>query len=316
MDFLSKKGIVDQTEKLALARISGKMKISSEEAEMSIIRLCAKNLVRKVYLQGRVGFELTPRGKSTIEVLARAETERITRQLQESIHQERKTKLRLGAVTRMQSIADEWQNIQVPDRKLIGEVELEATRFLATTKEIEAKQPFCHIDTQSYEQEFSKYKPQIEKLIEQNSDLSRAISNYSKIKTYIRSLSADIESIDKAIRKYESIAEAAVQVSELKVSFCGLELIQSQLESFDRDQLSRFEELKIKLADNFRLLETLKKPTHEFAPIKREILAENTALSPDPELPMKYGGKTSGIPLLEKCSKCGTKRKSTPVNIG
>jgi hypothetical protein len=43
MDYLSKKGITDQTEKLALARISSKMEISREQVEMSINRLSAKN---------------------------------------------------------------------------------------------------------------------------------------------------------------------------------------------------------------------------------------------------------------------------------
>ena len=316
IDYLSKKGITDQTEKLALARISSKMEISSEQVEMSINRLSAKNLIRKVYLQGKVGFELTPRGKSAIEVLAKAETARITRQLQEAIHQERKAKLRSGTVNKMKSIEDEWQNYQMPDRKLIDKIEQEATKFLAATKEIEDKQPFCHIDPQNYDQKFSQYKPQIENLTEQNNNLTKAVNNYAKIKNYLLSISADIESINKTINKYEPIAEATAQVSQLKTSLCRLKSIQSQLENFDKDQLAQFEELKTQLGDNSRLLEILKRPTHEFTPIKRENLAEKTTLYPDPEGPIKYGRKTSGYPLEEKCSKCGTKRRLTTVDIG
>jgi Mn-dependent DtxR family transcriptional regulator len=101
MDYLSKKCVTDLTEKLALARISSKMEISNEQVEMSISRLNAKNLIRKIYLQGKVGFELTPRGKLAIEVLAKAETARITKQLQEAIYQEQKAKLRSGTVNKI-----------------------------------------------------------------------------------------------------------------------------------------------------------------------------------------------------------------------
>ena len=292
------------------------MEISSEQVEMSINRLSAKNLIRKVYLQGRVGFELTPRGKSAIEVLAKAETARITRQLQEAIHQERKAKLRSGTVNKMKSIEDEWQNYQIPDRKLIDEIEQEAAKFLAATKEIEGKQPLCHIDPQNYDQEFSQYKPQIENLAEQNNNLTKAVNNYAKIKNCLLSISADIESINKTINKYETIAEAKAQVSQLKASLGRLKSIQSQLENFDKDQLAQFEELKTQLGGNFRLLEILKRPTHEFTPIKKESLAEKTTLYPDPEGPIKYSRKTSGYPLEEKCSKCGTTRRLTPVDIG
>ena len=316
IDYLSKKGITDQTEKLAFARISSKMEISNEQVEMSIKRLSAKNLIRKVYLQGKVGFELTPRGKSAIEVLAKAETARITRQLQEAIHQERKAKLRSGTVKKIKSIEDEWQNYQMPNRKLIDEIEKETTKFLAATKEIEDKQPLCHKDPQNYDQEFSQYKPQIEILTEQNNNLTKAINNYAKIKNYLLSISADFININKTIKKYEPIAEAAAQVSQLKTSLCRLKSIQSQLENFDKDQLSQFEELKIQLGDNSRLLEILKKPTHEFTPMKRESLAKKTIRYPDPEGPIKYDHKTSGYPLVEKCSKCGTKRRSTSVDIG
>lgn len=315
IDYLSKKGITDQTEKLALARISSKIEISREQVEMSINRLSAKNLIRKVYLQGKVGFELAPKGKSAIEVLAKAETARITRQLQEAIHQERKAKLRSSTVNKMKSIEYEWQNYQMPDRKLIDEIEQEAIKFLAATKEIEDKQPLCHIDPQNYDQEFSQYKPQIENLTEQNNNLTKAVNNYAKIKNYLLSISADIEGFNKTINKYEPIAEATVQVNQLETSLCRLKSIQSQLENFDKDQLSQFEELKTQLGDNSRLLESLKKPSHEFTPIKRESL-EKATLYPDPEGPIKSGRKTSQYPLVEKCGKCGTKRRSTPVDMG
>ena len=316
IDYLSKKGIIDKTEKLALARISSKMEISSDQVEMSIKRLGAKNLIRKVYLQGRVGFELTPKGKSAIEVLAKAETARITRQLQEAIHQERKAKVRLGTVNKMKSIEDKWQNYHIPDGKLIDAVEQEAAKFLAATKEIENKQPLCHIDPQNYDQQFSQYKPQIENLAEQNNNLTKVVNNYAKIKNYLLSISADIESIKKTINKYELVEEAKAQVSQLKNSLGRLKSIQSQLENFDKDQLAQFEELTTQLRDNYRLLEILKRPTHEFAPIKRESVAEKTTLYPDPEGPIKYSRKTSGYPLEEKCSKCGTTRRLTPVDIG
>jgi hypothetical protein len=315
MDYLSKKSIVDQTEKLALARISSKMEISSEQIEMSINRLCVKNLIRKVYLQDKVGFELTPRGRLAIEALAKAETARVTRQLQEAIHQERKAKLRSGKVNKIKSIEDKWQSYQMPDGKLISEIEQQAIRFLATTKEIEDRQPLCHIDPQKYDHEFSEYKPQIEKMTGQNNNLIKNVDNYAKIRNYLLSISTDIEIISKTINKYEPIAEATAQVSQLKTSLCRLKSIQSQLENFDKDQLSRFEELKTKLGDNFRLLERLKKPTHEFTPIKRESL-EKAVLYPDPEGPIKLGYKTSGYLLVEKCSKCGAKRRSTPVDMG
>lgn len=316
IDYLSKKGVTDQTEKLAPARISRKMEISSEQVEMSIKRLSAKNLIRKVYLQGRVGFELTPKGKSAIEVLAKAETTRITRQLQEAIHQERKAKLRLGTINKMKSIEDKWQNYQMPDRKLIDTIKQETTKFLAATKEIEDKQPFCHLDPQNYDRQFSQYKPQIENLAEQNNNLTKVVNNYAKIKNCLLLISADIENINKTINKYESIAEAKAQVSQLKASLGRVKSIQSQLENFDKDQLTQFEELKTQLQENFRLLEILKRPTHEFTPIKRENSAEKTTQYPDPEGPIKYSRKTSGYPTEEKCSRCGTKRRLTPVDIG
>ncbi len=315
IDYLSKKSIIDQTEKLALARISSKMEISSQQVEMSINRLSAKNLVRKIYLQGRVGFELTPRGKSAIEDLAKAETARITSQLQEAIHQERKAKLRSSTVNKMKSIEDEWQTYQMPDRKLIDEIEQEVIVFIAATKGVKGKQPLCYVSPQNYDSDFLQYKSQIEKLIEQNYKLTNAVNDYVKIKNHLLSISIDIESTNKTISKYEPIAEAAAQISQLKTSLYKLKSIQSQLENFDKNQLARFEELKTRLQDNTRLFEMLKKPTHEFSPVKRES-SEKAPLYPDPEGPIKYSHKTSGSPLVEKCSKCGTKRKSAHVDIG
>jgi len=316
MNYLSKKGVSDQTEKLALARISSKMGLSSQEAEMSINRLSAKNLIRKVYFQGKVCFELTPKGKSTIEVLAKAETARITKQLQEAIHQERKAKLRSSTVNKIKSIEEKWQRDQIPDRKLLDEIEHEAAKFFAATKEIEGKQPFCQIDPQNYDQQFSQYKPQIENLAEQNNKLTKAVNSFAKIKNCLLPISADIESINKTINKYEPIAEAAAQVSQLKASLVRLKSIQSQIENFDKNQLARFEVLRVQLEDNFRLLEILKRPTHEFTPIKRESSAEKITLYPDPEGPIKYSRKTSGYLLEEKCGRCGTTRRLKPVDIG
>jgi DNA-binding MarR family transcriptional regulator len=316
IDYLSKKTIADKTEKLALARISTKLGISSDQVEKSISNLSAKNLVRKVYLQGGVGFELTPRGKSAIEALAKAETARITRQLQEAIEQERKVKLRAATVNRMKLIEDKWQNYQVPDRKLIDEAEQEATKLFAATRENQAKQPVCQSDPQNYDQEFSKYRVLIENLIQQNNKLAKSVGNYAQVKDCQSLILADIENINKTIKKYEPITEAAAQLSRLKASLDTLKPIQFQLENFDRAQLSRFEELKVKLGENLRILETLKKPTHEFSPIKRERLPDKVTQFPDPECPIKYDGKTSAYPLEEKCSKCGAKRKSSPVTIG
>ena len=316
MDYLSKKCVTDLTEKLALARISSKMEISNEQVEMSISRLNAKNLIRKIYLQGKVGFELTPRGKLAIEVLAKAETARITKQLQEAINQEQKAKLRSGTVNKIKSIENEWQNYQMPDNKLIDSLEQEATKILAATKEIRDKQPLCDLNPQNYDQEFLQYKPHIEKLTEQNNILTQAVNNYAKIKNYLPSISVDIKSINQAIRKYEPIAEATAQVNQLKNSLCILKSIQSKLENFDKDQIARFGELTTQFGDNSRLLEILKKPTHEFTPVKRESLAEKTTWYSDSEGPIKYDHKTSGYPLVEKCSKCGTKRRSTSVDIG
>jgi predicted transcriptional regulator len=318
MDYLSKKGsIIDQTEKLAIARISTKMEISLEQAQTSINSLSAKNLIRKIYPQGKIGFEITPRGKQAIEEIAKAETERVTKRLQESIQQERKTKLRANAVIKLLSVEDEWQNCVIPNKNLINEVEQEATKLLATTKETEAKQPICQKDPKNYDQEFMLYKPQIEKLIEQNISLTKAINTYAKIKNYTLSMSTDIDNISKAIKKYEPLPEAANQVSQLKAALNKLKSIQAQLESFDKDQITRFEELKIQLAENSRLIESLKKPTHEFSPIRRgDSSADKIDLPPDPECPIKYDHKSSGYAVVEKCSKCGTKRKSTPVTFG
>jgi DNA-binding MarR family transcriptional regulator len=314
--FLSKKGVVDQTEKLALARISSKLEITLEQLDMSINRLSAKNLIRKIYSQGKVGFELTPKGNAAIEAIARAETARITQRLQEAIHEQRKAKVRSGTVSRMKSVEEKWQDYQIPDKERMGEIQQEATTLLAAAKEMERQQPLCHLDPQSYDQQFSQYKPQIEKLAEQNSKLSKATNNYAQITNNLQEISSDIESIKKTINKYEPLAEAKDQVNQLKTGLHKLVGIQAQLELFDKAQLLKFEELRSQLTENSKLLERLKKPTHEFAPTKRENSAEKAVMYLSPEGPVKYVGKAGGYPLAEKCSKCGVIRKSTSVDIG
>lgn len=316
IDYLSKKVIVDQTEKLALARISSKTRISIDQVEMGIKRLSAKNLVRRVYLHGKVGFELTPKGKTAIETVAKAEADRITRQLQEAIQQERKTKLRLSTVNKMKALENEWLNYRIPDRKFVDEIEQEATKCLSETNDIGTLRPFCDRDPENYDNSFTKYKPQVEKLSIQNNSLSKAVNNYVKIKNNLLSISVDIQSINKTIKRYESVPEASTQVGELKATVSRLELVQSQLQTFDEDQLSRFENLKTQLEENYRLLEVLRKPTHDFSPVKREIILENAIRYPDPEVSTIYDRNTTGYPLLEKCSKCGITRRSTPVDIG
>ena len=313
--FLSKKAVVDQTEKLALTKISSKIETSAEELSSSINRLSSKNLIRKVYLQGKVGFELTPKGKSAIDVLAKAETDRITRQLQEAIQQGRIAKLRSGTVNKMKLIDDEWQKYLVPDRELIDTIMQETKTFLVATNEIREKQPLCHLDQEKYDQKFAEYKIQVEKLAQQNSNLAKKVNSYAKIKDCLPSISADIENINKTISKYVLVDEAASQVNQLKDSLCRLKLIQSQLQSFDMDQLAKFEEFKTQLGDNFRLLDVLKRPTHEFTPTKKEAL-EKIALYPDPEGPIKQRRKASRYPSVEKCGKCGKERNWTPVDIG
>jgi predicted transcriptional regulator len=316
IDFLSKKSVIDQTEKLALSRISSKMEISSEQLEMSINRLSAKNLIRKIYLQGKVGFELTPKGKSSLEELSKVETARITKQLQEAIQQEQKAKLRMNAVKRIKSIENEWQNYQIPDKNLIDKIEHEATELLVATKEIKEKQPLCELNPQNYEQEFEQYKPKIEKLIGQNSNLIQAVNNYAKIKSELLSISAGIKNTQNAIKKYESLPEAWSQVNQLKSSLSILTSVQSKLENFDKNQVDRFLELKAQIRDNSRLLDNLKKSTHEFKPIKIANVTEKTAEYFDTEGPINDGYKTTGLISMEKCSKCGIKRKSTRVDIG
>jgi hypothetical protein len=316
IDYLSKKSVTDQTEKLALARIASKTQTNIDQVQRSINRLSTRNVIRKIFFQGKIGFELTPKEKIAIDAIAKVQTDRITKQLQEAIQRERKTKLRTSVLNKLISIEDKWQNYMVVDKKLADEFEKKATKLLNETKETQNKQPLCAVHPQNYDREFSEYKPQIENLTQQNNNLTKEVNNYAKIKNHLLSISADIEKIDKAIIKYESVAEATNQVRLLKTTLSKLEPIKSQLEEFDSEQLSRFEDLKTKLADNSRLLETLKKPTHEFAPIKRENSVEKTVLYPDPECPIKHEHKTSSYPIEEKCSKCGTKRKSTPVNIG
>ncbi len=316
IDFLSKKGgITDQTEKLALSRITTKIGVSLQEVEVSINRLSSKNLIRKIYVQGKVGFELTPKGRSAIEALAKAETDRITKKLQEAIEQEQKAKQRLNAVRKIRLIENEWQKYRIPDNKLMNNIEEESLRLLSTTKEIKEKQPICELNPQNYDQEFSQYKLEVEKLIGQNSNLTQLVDNYARIRNDQLSISSDIQNIKRTITKYEPLVEAAAHVNELKISLGKLKLIQSQIETFEKEKLDRFVALKTELRDNSRLLESLKKPTHEFKPIK---IATDTEIAGyfDTEGPINDGYKTSGYPLMEKCSKCGMKRKSTRVDIG
>ena len=232
LDYLSKKVSADQTEKLALARISSKMETSVEEVGMSISRLQEKHLIRKISWQGKVSFELTPKGKWAVEATAKAQTDRVTKQLQEAIHQERKVKLRASIVKKMRANEEKWRSLHVPDRKLMGAIEQEAAALFAATKEVERARPLCSKDPQNYDQKFSQYKPQVESLVEKNSNLNRAVGNYAKIKSYAESLSADIEKISRAIGRYEPMAEASVQVSQLKDSLLRLKAVQSQLDSF------------------------------------------------------------------------------------
>ncbi len=317
IDFLAKKGtVVDQTEKLALARISSKMQISPEQLDMSINRLCGKNLTRKIYVQGKVGFELTPKGKASLQAIAKAETDRITKQLQEAIVLEQKAKLRTDAVKKIKSIEKLWQNYKVPDKSLTDKTEQEATQILEATKEIKEKQPLCNSVSQNYDQEFSQYKIQVEKMIGQNSSLNQIVNNYAKIENDLIAISADIKNTQNTIKKYEAVAEAADQINQMTTSLNILKLIQIQFSIFNSEQLGRFIELSMKLRENSRLLESLKKPTHEFKPIKIATTTEKTAEYFDTEGPINDGFKTSGYPLMEKCSKCGIKRKSARVDIG
>jgi len=313
LDYLSKKSTTDQTEKLAFAKISGKIEASIEQVQISINRLSEKHLIRKVIWQGKIVFELTPKGKLSIDALAKARTDLITRQLQDAIHLERKAKLRSTTINKVKSIADEWQDFQVPDRSLIDETKREASRLLDATKEIEGKQPLCHKNPRNYDQEFFNYKTQIENLSEQNKNINKIVNNYAKIKNIQVLISVGIEKINKTINKYEPIAEATVQISQLKTALDKLKSIQSQLEYYQKDELSQLEELNTKLSENLRTLDILKKPTHEFMPVKKSF-SENTTWYSEGQI--KYENKTSGYLLEEKCSKCGTKRKPKPVNIG
>lgn len=216
----------------------------------------------------------------------------------------------------MISIEDKWKNYKVPDKNQMESLELEASRLLAETKDAQAKQPLCHANPQGYDQEFQQYKTQIENFTTQNNNIYKAVNNYAQLKPALLSISADIERTSKTIIKYEPEPEASAQINKLKTSLTQIKQTQSQLETFGDDQLSRMEELKTKLAENAKILETLRKPTHEFAVIKREVMKEKTTRYPDPELPIILDRQTSRAPLEEKCIRCGTKRKSTPVNIG
>jgi predicted transcriptional regulator len=316
IDYLSKKAVTDQTEQLALARISSKAQISTEEAQRILERLCAKDWIRRYKMPGKVTFELTPKGKAGMEAYAKARRERITNQLQQAIQQQRKAKLRTNLLNKMISIDDKWKNYEVPDKNQMDSVGLEAERSLGETKEAQARQPICHVSPQGYDQEFQHYKTQIENIATQNNNIYKVVNKYVQIKLVLLSISADVEKISKTIMKYEPEPEASAQINKLKTSLTQLKQTQSQLETFGNDQLSQLEELKTKLAENTKILETLRKPTHEFIVVKREAIAEITTRYPDPELPIIHDRQTSRGPLEEKCVKCGTKRKSTPVNIG
>jgi DNA-binding transcriptional regulator GbsR (MarR family) len=316
MDNLSKKGIFDQTEKLALTRLSSKLGLSNEEIEFSIKKLTGKNFVRKIYIRGKVGFELTPKGESALAAVAREKAEIITKQLQQAIRQERQAKLREGSVRKLKSIEIDWQNIDLPERELMNKVGKDVETFLASTKTIEIEQPLCSCDSKNYDTRFSCYKQRVENLIEENSKLVLAINQYVKIRGYQTSIAADLERFNRAISRLESSAEAVDQASELKDSLFRLKLIQSKLESFDCGNLSRIEEFKSKLGDNLRLLEVLKKPTHEFVTLKREFSTESTKLYQDPEYPIKYSHRSGRSAFVEKCSRCGVERDSKPVAIG
>jgi hypothetical protein len=316
INYLYKKNIVDQTEKLVFARISSKTQLSIRLVEIGISRLCTKNLIRKIFFQGKIGFELTPKKILEIETLAKAETDRITRQLQESIQKEQKTKIRLDAVKKVRLIEEKWRSNRLPDRQQMDATELEVNKFLAETEALQTNQPFCNINPQTYEKEFTAYKLLTEKLIDQNSKLTRTVNNYSKIKDHLILLLADICTVGKNIAKYEALAEAEAQVDQLKTDLTSLKSIQHQLESFDKSQLLRFEELKSKLAANYQKLEILRKPTHEFVAIRREITIEKASRYQDPEGIIRHDRKTSASPLEEKCGKCGLKRASTPFDIG
>ncbi len=313
LDYLDKKATNEQTEKLALAKISNKMGTNLEQVQISINRLCEKHLIRKANWQGKIVFELTPKGKSSIDALAKARTDLITRQLQDAIHLERKAKLRSSTINKVKSIADEWQDFQVPDRSQIDRHKREAARLLNATKEIEGKQPLCCEIPQNYDQEFFNYKTQIENLSKQNKEISKIVNNYAKIRNQQVSISFGIEKINKTINKYGALAEATAQIRQLETALDKLRKIQSQLENYQKDELSQLEELNTKLAENSRTLDTLKKPTHEFIPVKKSF-AENTSWYSEGQI--KYENKTSGYLSEEKCSKCGVKRKPKPVNIG
>ena len=316
IDFISKKAIADQTEKLVLARISSKIEIDVVPLEKSINSLCERHLIRKVGWQGKISFELTPKGKTALEVLAKARADKLTKQLQEAIHQERKITLRSNIVKKMRSLAEKWEKYKIPDRTRMNEIELEANKLLLESKELQNIQPLCTKDPLNYDKEFLQYKPKIQNLIDKNNDINKSVNIYAKIKNYQELISVDIETISKTIKKYESLAEATNQISHLKTWLTQLKTIQAQLNSFGKDELSRFEELETKLVENVRRLEILKKPTHEFKPIKKGSVMEKSDQNIGPEGPINFEDKTDGYQLEEKCGVCGTKRKSTPVNIG
>ena len=224
--------------------------------------------------------------------------------------------MRTGILNKTLSLEDKWKNFQMPDKNQIESLEQEAAKIITETKNAQTKQPQCQTNPQGYDQEFQSYKTQIENLQKQNTATYKIANNYAQIKQAQIAIAEDIQKIGKTITKYEAEPDTASYVAKLKNSLSKLKEIQAQLETYPTEKLSRMDELKANIAENNKTLESLRKPTHEFAVIKRTIQTEKTLLYPDPELPMVHDRQTSRGPMEEKCVKCGAKRKSTSVTIG
>jgi hypothetical protein len=136
-----------------------------------------------------------------------------------------------------------------------------------------------------------------------------------QIRTCQVAISADVNGICRGIGRYAVLPEAGAEVSQLNVILGKLKAIQVQLNAFEEPQLTRFVNLEAALKENAQLLETLAKPTHEFAPIKREDVSKVNRFG-DPEGLVRSAVKTRSYAVEEKCGKCGARRKSTPVGIG